>query len=130
MAEVQGRRNQLFRDYHKFFDCYEDAFDLSEVLEQETLGIVNTGLRKVMKTTLFFYPFEGQAVLSYPWNSLSRSQSKVLYEILFCNAGLGNRAPVNNIQQMYECMSCAMVGKIGQRMNEKHLLLECQREDL
>ena len=40
VAEVQGTRNQLFRDYQKFFGDFDEEFDLSAVLERETLEVL------------------------------------------------------------------------------------------
>ena len=129
VAEVQGNKSQLFRDYGKVFGGADEDFDLKEVVKQEIILVVNAELRDVLKTTSFFFPFLGEGSLRYPWNSMSQELSKVMYEFLFCNAGLGNRAPVPNVPRVYECVSCSMIGLNGRRMNESHLLLDCPRKD-
>ena len=113
VAEVQGNKSQLFRDYEKVFGVADEDFDLKEVVKHEIILVVNAELRDVLKMTSFIFPFLGEGSLQYPWNSLSQELSKVMYEFLFCNEGHGNRAPVPHVPRVYECVSCSMIGLIG-----------------
>jgi len=126
LAESQGDKSLLYSQYSELFVDWDVNELYSMFRERKLKNYMNEQLQEVSTTTFFFIPWRSIDLNQKPYSEIGEDEREVLYQFLFCNAQLGNRAPTQQGISFKQCMFCKIDGN-DKKMDEIHLILECPR---
>ena len=128
VAQEQGERNLFYRQYDDIIWGVTDETPFTDYRQRLLTEYLEGELRRVRKTSFMFLPLGSFALDSEVANLLKAEEYTDYCRFVFCNSGLGNRAPSSLHFQNSECLVCAATSVIA-KLNEQHILLVCPRYD-
>ena len=126
VAEGQGHRNHFYKKYAEIHDNISNGQTFEQFQVASMIDFLSGELTRTRKTSFLFEPLGSFELDKEPYLSLATEEYSDFISYVFCNKGLGNRAPSSLFFQNGECLACSAEGQ-QIKLNEPHILLECPR---
>ena len=126
VAEGQGLRNHFYRKYARVYDSISNGQSFHQYQVKAMVDCLTREIVRTHKTSFLFEPLGSFDLDKEPYISLTTEEYSDFISFVFCNKGLGNRAPSKLSFQNGDCLACSAEGR-QVKLNEPHILLECPR---